>query len=100
MQRITACHITENVCLQCLSAKDIDGGDFRFPEKKSLDIRLKDILEDEIDQKYYLSDKILQGFKAHNERHAEKGTGFMFKPRDTDGIASTIRANSSMYREG
>lgn len=76
--------------------KDIDGGDFRFPEKKSLDIRLKDILEDDVDEKYYLSDKILQGFKAHNERHAEKGTGFIFKPRDTAGIASTIRANSSL----
>lgn len=76
--------------------KDIDGGDFRFPEKKSLDIRLKDILEGEVDEKYYLSDKILRGFKAHNERHAEKGSGFIFKPRDTDGIASTLRANSSL----
>jgi DNA (cytosine-5)-methyltransferase 1 len=76
--------------------KDIDDGNFRFPDKKFLDIRLKDILEDEVDEKYYLSDKILRGFKAHNERHAEKGTGFIFKPRDTDGIASTIRANSSL----
>lgn len=76
--------------------KDIDDGNFRFPDKKFLDIRLKEILEDEVDEKYYLSDKILQGFKAHNERHAEKGTGFIFKPRDTDGIASTIRANSSL----
>lgn len=76
--------------------KYIDDGNFRFPDKKFLDIRLKDILEDEVDEKYYLSDKILQGFKAHNERHAEKGTGFIFKPRDTDGIASTIRANSSL----
>lgn len=76
--------------------KDIDDGNFRFPDKKFLDIRLKDILEDEVDEKYYLSDKILRGFKAHNERHAEKGTGFIFKPRDTDRIASTIRANSSL----
>lgn len=76
--------------------KDIDDGNFRFPDKKFLDIRLKDILEDEVDEKYYLLDKILQGLKAHNERHAEKGTGFIFKPRDTDGIASTIRANSSL----
>lgn len=30
---------------------------FKFPEKEELKLRLKDMLEDEVDEKYYLSDK-------------------------------------------
>lgn len=37
--------------------KDIDNGNFKFPKKEELKIRLKDVLEDEVDEKYYLSDK-------------------------------------------
>ena len=40
--------------------------------------------------KYYLSDKLISGFIAHNERHKEKGTGFIFKPKNTESIANTI----------
>lgn len=29
---------------------------FKFPEKEELKLRLKDMLEDEVDEKYYLSD--------------------------------------------
>lgn len=35
--------------------KDIDKEDFKFPEKEILNIRLKDILEDKVDKKYYIS---------------------------------------------
>lgn len=37
--------------------KDIDKGNFAFPEKEELNLRLKDMLENEVDEKYYLSDK-------------------------------------------
>ena len=33
--------------------------DFKFPEKQELKLKLKDMLEDEVDEKYYLSDKQL-----------------------------------------
>lgn len=36
--------------------KDIDKGNFKFPEKEKLKIRLKDILEDKVDEKYYLTE--------------------------------------------
>lgn len=32
---------------------------FEFPKKKQLTIKLKDLLEDEVDEKYYLSDKAI-----------------------------------------
>ena len=34
--------------------KDIDDGSFVFPEEKPLTLRLKDLLEDEVDEKYYI----------------------------------------------
>lgn len=38
--------------------KDIDIG-FKFPEKQELELKLKDMLEEEVDEKYYLSDKMI-----------------------------------------
>ena len=38
--------------------KDIDAGTFKFPEKEELKLKLKDMLENEVDEKYYLSDKM------------------------------------------
>lgn len=75
--------------------KDVDDGGFRFPEKSGIPVRLRDVLESVVDEKYYLSETIVQGFVAHNERH-EGRTGFVWKPRDLDGIANTLRANSSL----
>ncbi len=37
--------------------KDIDHKQFYFPEKQPLNIRLKDLLETNVDEKYYLSDE-------------------------------------------
>lgn len=36
--------------------KDIDNGTFTFPEGFPLELRLKDLLEDEVDEKFYLKD--------------------------------------------
>lgn len=40
--------------------KDIDTGMFQFPEGFPLKLRLKDMLEDVVDEKYYLSEKIVK----------------------------------------
>ena len=37
--------------------KDVDNGGFKFPDKTPLHIRLKDILEKNVDEKYYLPDE-------------------------------------------
>lgn len=49
-----------------------------------------------VDEKYYLSDKMRETFKNHKKRHQEKGTGFLWQPKDGDDIANTLRANSSL----
>ena len=76
--------------------KDIDKGVYDFPKPFDTGIRLKDILDNNVDDKYYLSETMIKGFKKHNQNHEAKGTGFLWKPRDINGIASTLRANAAL----
>lgn len=47
-----------------------------IPQPADRGILLKDILEDEVDEKYYLSDKIVETLLKHAERQKENKTGF------------------------
>lgn len=69
---------------------------FEFPPKQNLELKLKDILEDEVDEKYYLSEKMINGFNNHNIKHQEKGTGFIWRPKTDEDIANCLRANASL----
>ena len=73
-----------------------DARQFSFPVGESLTIRLKDILQYEVNKKYYLSDKLIKGFQNHKERHTEKGTGFQWSPKNGEDIANCLRANASL----
>lgn len=55
---------------------------FNFPQPIPLEKRLKDVLEDKVDERYYLSDKALAGLLEHNEKCEQRGTGFLFSPKD------------------
>lgn len=76
--------------------KDIDDRGFDFPKPIPLEARLRDVLEDEVDEKYYLSEKAIAGFVRHNENHRKKGTGFIWKPKTGDDIANCLRANGAL----
>lgn len=69
---------------------------YQFPEPFKLQKRLKDILETNVDEKYYLSSTVLKGFEKHNARHIAKGTGFLRKPKTENDIACCIRSNSAL----
>ena len=43
--------------------KDIDKGNFNFPEKQTLQLKLKDLLDDEVDEKFYLKDSQIERIK-------------------------------------
>lgn len=77
--------------------KDIDNG-YIFPEKQELKLKLKDLLEDNVDQKYYLSDKMINFFYANEQKQIEKGNGFRFNVSGGDIVAKavTTRAGSRM----
>ena len=74
--------------------KDIDNGTFIFPEKEELKLRLKDMLEDEVDEKYYLSDKMINYIVANNT----KWTGNNNQSIINKSIASTINTGEGSRR--
>lgn len=52
--------------------KDIDKCSFNFPDKQFLKIRLKDLLEDNVEDKYYLSDKAIGRLIRHSNKIIRK----------------------------
>ena len=79
--------------------KDIDNGSFEFPKPFELELRLKDMLEDQVDEKYYLKD--IKDFYIKNSFDMEqKGNGFRFDPhvKQNANISKTIttRAGARM----
>ena len=68
---------------------DIDKG-FTFPQPQELKLKLKDMLEEEVDEKYYLSEKMVDFFYKNEQIQKEKGNGFRFNVTDGNVIAKTI----------
>lgn len=64
-------------------------------QPKDLGILLKDVLENEVDDKYFLSEKMINGFLGHNKNHEGK-TGFVWKPTEGDKKAACLRANAAL----
>lgn len=58
-----------------IGIRDDEDNNFSWPKEEALESRLKDVLESDVDEKYYLSDKMVEGL-----------TGI-----DTNGISRTIR---------
>ena len=78
--------------------KDLDDGSFRFPDTFPLTLRLKDMLDDVVDEKYYITQTALEGFIRHKERNMANGNGFGFQVKSGEDIAPTIRAR--YYKDG
>ncbi len=68
---------------------------FYFPKPFPLEKRLKDYLEDEVDEKYYLSDERVQGLILSTEKESERGNGFAWKPTDGSSVACTIQTTQN-----
>ena len=79
--------------------KDIDTG-YIFPPKHAISTKLKDLLEEKVDEKYYLSDKLLAGLIANTERQKEKGNGFAFETTDGNSVAKTVTTRVGACRSG
>ena len=69
-----------------------------IPQPKDRRIPLKDILETEVDEKYYLSDRMVSFLTNHSDKKQAEGCGFKFKPKDGDKKASTVTQRS--YKMG
>jgi len=71
---------------------------FAFLEYEDKKPRLRDILEDEVDPKYTLSDKLWNYLIAYKEKHRKAGNGFGYGLADLDGTTRTLSAR--YYKDG
>lgn len=86
---------------------------FEFPPKQELKLKLKDMLEDEVDEKYYLSEKLLSKITTHknnlfnnNEVNRKYGIFDTEKSKhqagsvyDENGLAPTLDTMQGGYRQ-
>lgn len=98
--------------------RDVDDFSFDFPKKETLELRMKDLLEKEVDEKYYMSDKALNSILSPGTKNYDikldiedgkavickdidpirlgniygddKGTGYAGNVWDKDAIAPTL----------
>lgn len=63
---------------------------FYFPKAFKLEKRLKDVLEKDVDKRYYLSEERVARLLKFNEEREEKGQGFRWKPTKGGGIAASV----------
>lgn len=75
---------------RCYMVSILDCGDkvYNFPKKKKLKLLLKDLLESNVDEKYYLSEQMIKGmtsikFQSYSLKHSLQ---------DTKGVCSTLIA--------
>lgn len=73
---------------RCFMVSILGDGYYTFPKPKKLTICLKDIFEQEVDEKYVLSDKMIDGMKKTSFSQYKLEN----KLKDINGIADTILA--------
>ena len=72
---------------------------FEFPKPLNKEIKLGDILEDKVDEKYTISDKLWAGHQRRKIEHKKKGNGFGYSIfNENSEYTSTISAR--YYKDG
>lgn len=67
---------------------------YYFPKPFKLEKLLKDVLESDVDESYYLSKKMIDTFQKRNKRNEERGNGFRFSPTNGDVVAAAVLSNA------
>ena len=79
--------------------KDVDNGNFKFPEQIPLTTRLKDILEKTVDEKYYLSGDKVESILANFIARQNEANGINLKDQATTFDGLTDVAHTLMARD-
>jgi DNA (cytosine-5)-methyltransferase 1 len=89
----------ERIVMVGFDRRVFDGKErFTFPKMPETEHKICKILEDNIDAKYTLSDKLWNYLQDYAVKHKAKGNGFGFGLTDLNGISRTISAR--YYKDG
>lgn len=81
---------------RCFLVSTLTKGALVFPAPIPLKIRMKDLLEENVPESFYLSEERIATFERHKKRQEENGRGFGYKPRDPNGDSERERVSSSI----
>lgn len=74
---------------------------YSFPREFLLRHPLKDFLDEDVSESYFLSEKIIKGYIDGNQKQADKGNGFCFSLKNLDDpneVAFTIATKAGSRR--
>lgn len=69
-----------------------DAAEFEFPVLEGPDLPLRSILEEDVPDKYTLTDRLWQYLQDYAAKHRAAGNGFGFGLTNLDGVARTLSA--------
>ncbi|MDD3476167.1 MAG: DNA cytosine methyltransferase [Sulfurimonas sp.] len=86
----------ERIYIVCFLGDEVE---FEFPNKIEIEVKVGDILDDKIEDKYTISDKLWAGHQRRKIEHKEKGNGFGYSIfNKNSSYTSTISAR--YYKDG
>jgi DNA (cytosine-5)-methyltransferase 1 len=74
-----------------IGIRDDRDNNFRFPKEERLTKSLKDVLEDDVDSKYFLSTVTINKLIDYDKRNKQNGNGFGAKFHGQDEIMSALK---------
>ena len=69
-----------------IGIRDDEDNDFTWPKEMFLEKRLKDVLESDVDEKYYLSDKLVSWITMHRDKRDSRNTF----PMNEDDVSQCV----------
>lgn len=85
---------------RCFMVSWLGDYSYQFPEPIELRRVLKDVLEEDVDDKYYLTEEQINSFVYTSNSHKDKGNGFLFEPlTHTRTITTRYRGTTDNYIE-
>lgn len=75
-----------------------DANRFRFPSIEDQQPSLAEILDEDVDEKYTLSDHLWAYLQEYAKKHRSRGNGFGFGLPDLEGVSRTLSAR--YYKDG
>lgn len=83
---------------RCFMVSVLGNHYYEFPKAIGNKLKLKDVLEKNVSERYYLKETLVNYFIKHTEESIEKKNGFRFAPTGGEGIgrAITTRAGGRM----
>lgn len=74
-----------------IGIRDDQDNTFTWPEEEELTKRLKDVLENEVDEKYFLSEQTIHKLIEYDNKQKQNGNGFGAKFHDENGTMSALK---------